>query len=199
MVGIPIPVDKYDQKATVALAKKLNQRRIPFAFIPLGGTQLKLAFDADRARRFKLLAMVNQDADFAATDLQALSALPVRRVNAAQLGGTELDELAPFTVAGEAMALSLYPRTSVGPEAQEQLVVHLIDEKRGKPASSAAGCSRRVGLRPVALGGREVEKIAWYSSGRPPVPLELTRNSTGVFATVPECVLWGVLAFTFRQ
>jgi len=198
VVGILAPVDRYDDPATMAVVAKLTQRRIPFTFVAVGGTQIKLPVNASHADRLKLLVAVNPDTDFAPADLEALRSMKVQRVGSAQLTDALLDSVSPFVVVGDASGLKLYPRARIQPGIRDQLVVHLVDGARGADSLPKPGCVRRLGLRTNLLGGRDVEEMNWYV-GKKKTELELTRNPREVLVTVPECVLWGVLAVTLKK
>ena len=197
VVGIPVPVHKFNSAATKAVADKLFQRRIPFAYILTGGSERKFDIDAGRVKHFKLLVSVNPDSEFNAADLQALRSLPVNRINAAQLDDSTLQTLSPFIVAGDASALKLYPRARPSKDP-DSLVVHLIDEARGQQEQSDSTCKRRIGIKKSFLGHKEISRITWYTDGEV-VSLDLTHNGNEVFFTVPQCKLWGILSFTLNN
>lgn len=198
IVGIAVPVDRYDEAATQTLVTKLEQRRIPYAFVALGGKLQKMpAADAERLAKFRLVAVVNRDDDYAAADLAALKQLGARLVRADKLGNQALDEAMPFFTVGATESLRLYPRARLVPGIRDQLVVHLVDEARGaRPPES--DCKRRIALRRAALGSRNVQNVDWYTPAGKST-LELTRGTNDVLVTVPDCPLWGILAVTLSN
>lgn len=199
MVGIVVPVDHFDERATLALVNRLNQRRIPFAFVVVGGRQPHWTLDETRAGHFRLLVTVNRDDDFAQADLNAQRSAPVERIAAAQLTDAKLDEMTPFIAAGEAAGLRLYPRAKTNPGSKDQLVVHVVDEARGAPGNVDGSCRRRIGLRRAVLGDQAVDAVYWYTAVGQPVALDVTRSDRDFFVTVPECRLWGMLAVTLKN
>ena len=197
VVGIAVPVDHYDETAAQSLITKLEQRRIPYTFVALGGKLQKTPADAEWLAKLRLLAMVNRDDDYSAADLGILKQLGARVVRAEKLSNQVLDDVMPFVAVGAAESLRLYPRARLVPGIRDQLVVHLVDEARGaRPAES--GCKRRIALRRAALGAREVQNVDWYTSAGK-VTLELTRGTNEVLVTVPDCPLWGILAVTLSN
>jgi hypothetical protein len=193
IVGIPVPVDRFDNKATQALVDRLIRRRIPFAFVLAGGSERRYNLDAKRLQRFEALITANADADFSRDDLQAMSNSKVRRLDATTLPESALDAYMPFIAAGEAASLKIYPRGRPG-AATSELVLHLVDEARGAPrADDDSTCRRRIAVRTSHLGGRDIKAATWYSQDGSK-RLELTKSHKEVLFTVPQCALWGVVA-----
>jgi hypothetical protein len=196
VVGIVVPVGKFDEKATLPLIARLAQQRIPFAFVLAGGTDRKLVIDAPRVQHFKTLISVNPDTDFSPDDLTALRASKVPRINGADLRDVALQELMPFVAVGEAAALRLYPRARPGSNIN-QIAVHVVDEARAAaPADST--CRRRIGIHKSFLGAKEVRSVTW-NSGTHEQSLDVTNGDRDIFVTVPECTLWGVLLVQMKQ
>ena len=195
VVGIPIPVHKFNVDATAKLVRRLADYRIPFAFILTGGTEDKFHVDLERTRHFRILIAVNPDGDFRPDDLRALQSLPVPSVGASHLTDDELREFSPFLAAGEAIALKLYPRTHVKGDGH-RLLIHLIDEARGDQDSIGRGCRRRIGIKKQYIGEKKIVAATWYS-GKTLFKLALTASEREIFVTVPECRLWGVISLDF--
>lgn len=191
VVGIPVPVHKFNTAATTQLVKRLTDARVPYAFIPTGGTEDKFRVDTARARHYKALVIVNVDSDFRPNDLREIESLPVPRIDLANLNEEELRKLSPFVVAGEAIALKLYPRASA--KGDHKLMVHLIDEARGDNKSDSE-CKRRIGLKKTFISQRHITAATWYS-GDSTTKLLVTEGVRESLVTVPECTMWGVLTF----
>lgn len=200
VVGIPVPVDKFNTDVTLGLVRRLVQRQIPFAFLLVGGMERKFGVDPIRARNFKMLVMANPDTDFSPQALQDLRSLPVARVDAGRLDDSLLKELAPLSAAGEAGRLKLYPRADPGDN--KRLILHLVDmakaerqvAERGAPDSI---CRRRIGLKKTFTGDRRVTAATWYAGG------SVTRLSPGetgkeFFFSIPDCIFWGILSLDMR-
>lgn len=194
VIGIPVPVDNFDKVAVDAVADKLFQRRIPFAFILAGGRERKFAIDAARATQPKLLLLVNSDADFNVANRRALHSLPVPPITADLLSNSMLQSLSPFIVAGNAVDLKLYPRARAIAEPN-RLVVHVVDEARGEPGPVDPGCKHRIGIKKSFLGNRDLRSVTW-NAGAESVLLDLSDSPTAIFFTVPHCGLWGVLTIS---
>jgi len=195
VVGIVVPVDHYAEDATLALVRRLGQRRIPFTFVPVGGKLRKLPVVAARLEHFKLLVTPNPQPDFAPEQWAQLHREPLSMINASRLADGMMDELVPLVVGGATERLQWYPRARLdGKEAH--LGVHLVDEARSSPAP--ADCKRRVSLRRMALGAFKVEKASWHSPTRDSA-LDVTREGGDVAVTIPECVQWGVVRFDLSR
>ena len=193
VVGIPVPVHKFNTAVTSQLVKRLADNRVPFAFILTGGSEDKFRVNLDRARHFKALVMANADSDFRPIDLREIQSLPVHRINAAQLSEETLRGLSPFVAAGEAIALKLYPRATMK-SANKNLLIHVIDEAKGELRAIDPACRRRIGITKAFTGQRKIANATWYS-GETATKLTITDGTREVLVTIPECKLWGVLSF----
>jgi hypothetical protein len=193
VLGLAVPVHRFDEKATLAAVARLAGRGIPFAFIATGGTFHRYAVDAGAARHFKAVLTVNPDADYLEDDLRALRSLPLAMppARAADLDEQALAALAPWVLPDDAGSLRLYPRARADGRS-DALAVHVVDEERAGPGAAPGECRRRIGVRHALLAGRAVAAAVWHTA-RGAVPLEVSSSGTASFVTVPECVLWGVL------
>jgi hypothetical protein len=197
VVGIPVPVDKFNSQSTTALVRRLAQLQVPFAFVLTGGKEQHFQIDPNRARNFKLFTLANPETDFLSEDLNVLRSLSVERRDTTQITDAELRELSPFLAVGEASALKLYPRAS-GADDEGHLQIHLVDEARGEAASSDLTCRRRVGVKKSLIGGRKIVAAAWQST-QSAIKLDWTDGARELYVTVPECTLWGVLTLEFQR
>lgn len=192
VVGIAVPVDHFAERPTMELVRKLNQRRIPFAFVPVGGKQRDLPVDIKRIGHFKLLTTPNPQGDFTRDDWRALEDAKVAFKPASALRDAELENLTPFIVVGGAERLQLYPRAGTGKEAN-RLVVHFVDEARAASGKPDADCKRRVSMRLDLFRGLRVDRVGWHTPNRDTL---LTFSKSGddqILFTVPDCPLWGAL------
>jgi hypothetical protein len=197
VVGIPVPVHKFNKDLTSALVRRLQEHQVPFAFLLTGGREDKFKIDFTRAKHFKALVMVNPEADFPVDELATLRRLPALRINAADITDEDIHDLSPFLKVGDSLALKLYPRASVR-GGTENLVIHLIDEAKGEPERNTASCRRRVGIKKTMIGNRTLTAAAWHST-RLKRGLTPERGGREVFFSIPECTLWGILSLTFER
>lgn len=197
VVGIPVPVDKFNFQATMALVRRLSQQQVPFAFVLTGGTEKKFFIEPEHARHFKALIMVNQEEDFAADELGVLRSLPVARIDAGELSDSALRDLSPFMAVGESSALKLYPRASARGLPVNNLVLHLVDEARGEQPTPEASCRRRIAVKKSLIGEKRILAATWYSF-QTTVKLPLTGSAKETYVTIPECTLWGVLTLEIQ-
>jgi hypothetical protein len=194
VVGIVVPVDRYAEDATLALVRRLNQRRIPFAFVPVGGKHRKIGVDVARLEHFKLLVTPNPEPDFARDQWGELHRKPLSMIHASRLADSMVDELVPLVVGGGTERLQWYPRARIDGKTA-RLSVHLVDQARSAPGPG--DCRRRVVLRRSALGNFNVDKVSWHSPTRDSA-LELTREGGELAVTIPECVMWGVVSYDLK-
>jgi hypothetical protein len=189
LVGIVVPVDRYRGDVTSALVRKLAQRQIPFAFVPVGGSANYRA-DPTRLRNFRLLITTSDLRAYSDEALRAMHDSNVRRADAASLAESVLDALTPLVVVPGGERLRVYPRAR--PMDSTRLVIHFVDEARGDKAGADSSCVRRVELRGQVLGSNRVATARWTSLNKQ-AAVPVARRGGNVYVTLPECTLWGVL------
>ncbi len=146
VVGIVVPVHAYRTKETLRLIRRLDKARVPFAFVPVGGTKTKYQLDRMRIEKLKLLLTVNQASDFTDEDLQELRALPIRFQTGDAMADHELSDLSPFVCVG-CRNVSLYARAEPDKGTGSQVVLHVIQQE-GKPVTGRDNeCRKTVGFR----------------------------------------------------
>ena len=196
LVGVAVAVDKFQAETTRAVVKKLIERHIPFAYVPVGGRS-ELAADTGRLRSLKLLVLANDDADYPPAELQAMAAAGMRRVRAAQVDDAVLEPLRPFVVAPGGQNVRLYTRAARA--APARVAVHVVDEARGDQKQPGGDCKRRLGLRRPLLGDFRIEQATWAT---PAGSVKLTPQDDGksyVYFSLPSCPVWGVLEMDLRR
>ena len=185
VVGIPVPTARYREERTRELVHKLVNRNVPFVFFPLGEGQDPAL--GQKMSQVQVLAVVNDDADFAPQHLQLLKGANVRR-NAHQLSEADVAALAPIRVSPTQAGS---PRRFIVPRVDRQgrVVVHLIQPAAEGKDKRPDACVKEIEfVQPAALG-RRAGKAQWTDAGgAKPV------NVAGTKFAVPSCAFWGVLA-----
>jgi hypothetical protein len=195
IVGIPVPVDRVLEKPTEDLVALLASRRIPFAYVPLGGAESPYRADVARLQRFKVLVTVNPDEDFLADDLKAFTASGVDRKTPEALRTSLLDELQPFFVAPGGESLRIMPRAAPGD--RDRVVLHVIDASRGDVEMTDPSCRRRIGISRSALDPRAIESARWIEPERT-IKIDVESSPQGSFISLPGCPLWGIVELRLR-
>jgi hypothetical protein len=195
VVGIVVPVNRYQEKKTLELIRRLSKAKVPYALIPVGGTKLTYRPDPERIRRFRLLLTVNPDGDFSTADMSSLRQLPVELFRAQDISEKSLATLSPFW--GDRIdEMHLVAR---GPkEAADKIVLHVIRPSKNGDSASTTACAKGIGIRRDALAPRSIKNARWHSlSDVRDLPLGHTRD--GVSLVIPDCQEWGLLELTLDK
>lgn len=196
MVGIVVPVDKFRSETTKDVSKKLTEKQIPYAFVPVGGSQVRYQLDVMRLRHFKLLVTVNPDSDYLREDLETITASKVPRSDAGALTDDVVARLRPFIAAPGGERLRIVARAA--PADSSRLVVHVIDTARADQTAVDTECRRRIGVESSLLGPGKISSVTWTTTAETK-HLVSALNATQLFVTLPSCPMWGILEFQMAR
>jgi hypothetical protein len=191
VIGVVVPLDNFNDTATVKLTQRLSEQQVPFAFVFAGG-DASAGINVTRANRFKALVTVNPESDFTSQALKQLRAVSVPVLDAAKVSETTLRSWTPLRATGSNGSVRLYPRASGRGDAK-RLVVHVVDESRaGLAAANDRDCRRRVAIGLDYLAGAKIAGAMWHSLDKDlAIPVDVTRADVGFM--IPQCTLWGAL------
>ena len=198
--GVVVPVERGNANAIRPLIRRLVERQIPFAFVPVGhpsGGEVYRAV-ADRLRHLRLLVTTNPDADYGAEDLAALAASGVARTGRTELRDEQLGALQWTQAAPSNQNLRIVPRAR--PDDPDRLVLHVVDDSRGEPGAADPQCRRRLGISRSGLGPGEIAAVSVSSLGAgADVRIEPRTEAGYVYVTIEGCALWSIVELKMRR
>lgn len=197
LVGVLAPVSKFRSDATKALVRKLVERQIPFAYVPVGGKVPHHKIDVGRIKHLRALLSVNDADDLPADAREAIAAAGVPLLDVRAMKDDRLADWQPFLIAPGSERVRIIPRAAPGDPSR--LVLHIIDTSRAGQTQADPTCRRRLGIRRQLLGGAKVTGEYW-SSMPPGTRLEaVDSGARDLFVTLQGCPLWGVLEVRMQR
>jgi hypothetical protein len=192
VVGIVVPVNRYQEKEVLELIRRLSKVRVPYALVPVGGTKRIYRLDLERVRHFRLLLTVNPDADFSTADMSSLRELPMELLRARDVSDKSLAKISPFwgDRIGEMHLVARGPKEGTG-----KIVLHVIRPTKNEDKASTTSCAKGIGIRRDALAPHSIKNARWRSLKEVrDLPIGHTRD--GVSLVIPDCQEWGLLELT---
>jgi hypothetical protein len=190
-VGVVVPIDANEHIRVRAFLKRLDQRQIPYRFVPLTANGLPAA-EADRLQALDHLWLVGTRQQLSIEARGTLGVGALRRLlEDTSISEEAMDSARPVLVAPGQAGIRLVPR--VDPDRADRLLLHLIDESRAAQQGVEANCRSRIDLRSAVMDGREPLEARVAQLGGGPGPARLGRTPTAYTVSIEGCAFWTIV------
>jgi hypothetical protein len=194
VVGIVVPVNRFQLKKTLELVRRLSEAKVPYALVPVGGEKKNYPLDRDRTAHFRLLLTVNPNADFAAADLSSIRSVPTELLAAWEISDEALAKLSPYWGV-ESDKMRFTARGALNGE--NRVIVHVIRPYQPTGHASSSACAKTFGLRRNVLSPGAIKSATWHSL-KQVRKLKLSESVNGISVTLPDCAEWGLLEISLN-